>query len=205
MTTTEDARAAARYGADFLGFVFFEPSPRYVAPERVKRILGQAESAALPVGVFVNETVENIARICRTAGIRIVQLHGDEDARMIETLRSRNFHVFKSLAVHDADSFKAFEKLRPDRFLLDAVHPGFRGGSGKTFNWDLLDKRPRIVEQSIVAGGLGPENVARLLDRFVPWGIDLSSGVESRPGRKDPRKLETLFARVRACLAGRRS
>lgn len=193
LTNLNDAKLASGYGADFLGFIFYSGSKRAVSAETAAEILSKLKGNFLSVGVFVNEALETILEIASLTGIRTVQLHGNERPETVEELKKRNFTIFKSLQVKDEASFKEMGKYQPDRFLLDTWHPSLKGGTGETFDWALLKNKKNLASQVIVAGGINENNIERLLTGLAPWGIDVSSGVEASPGKKDPNKLEHLF------------
>ena len=193
LTCLDDLLLASDLGADYLGFVFYKKSPRCNAPESAAHMLSKYNGAALPVAVFVNETLENILKITESAGIHVVQLHGNESQDMIEGLKKHDKKVFKAVPVKDEKSFLGIEKYACDRILLDTWHPELKGGIGKQFDWGLLNTHEKLVSKAIIAGGINENNIVNLLDGFKPWGIDVSSGVEISPGKKDPNKLEKLF------------
>lgn len=196
LTSLDDVLTVADLGADYIGFIFYEKSPRCNKPEEVARILSKYNGSSVPVAVFVNAPEETILEILHQTGIRVVQLHGAESLSLIEPLKKRRYHVFQAVAVKDKNSFEEVRKYVPDRFLLDAWHPILKGGTGKTFDWDCLKENIEFVEKAIIAGGLNPENINKLLEEYSPWGVDISSGVEMAPGKKDPLKLQQLFKRV---------
>jgi phosphoribosylanthranilate isomerase len=210
-TNLEDARAAVDAGADALGFVFAE-SPRRISPELAAQIVAQLPGEVEKVGVFVNELPSKIRETVKQVGLTAVQLHGDETVAYAEVLFSqeREWHpkVYRALAMstvfsvtsgatflHDRRAETAF-----DAVLVDSGSPARHGGTGLTFDWSRaqpllvgLRKKFRVV----VAGGLTPENVAKAIEMFKPWGVDVASGVEARPGKKDHEKIRSFIAAVR--------
>ncbi len=192
ITRPDDARMAVACGAGALGFVFWPRSPRFVDPYRARRIAASLPPFVATVGVFVNQAVEYVNGVASLVGLCAVQLHGDEDVATAEAIRRP---VIKAIAWEGmTDGGAAAAAAWPERFtlLLDAYDPAQRGGTGRTVDWgraaDLAATR-RIV----LAGGLRPDNVARAVARVKPFGIDVSSGVEVRPGVKDPGRLKALF------------
>lgn len=187
ITNRDDALQAVDAGADALGFVFYERSPRNVAPEVVADIVSLLPPMVATVGLFVNASAELIQQRCHDCGLEVAQLHGSQSptAEALFPLR-----VLPAVSVKDATSLDA---LTPDRtWLLDAFVEGEFGGTGKTFNWDLAieaAKKTRIV----LAGGLSPNNVAEAVRRVGPYGVDVSSGVEAAPGRKDAQKVAAFI------------
>jgi len=193
LTNLEDVLYASELGADFLGFIFYNKSPRNNELNKVSNILNSYKGVASPVAVFVNESYEQIVHVCSETNIKIIQLHGTEDHIMISKLQDKGFEVFKALPVKDKLSFDYNIKLKPDRFLLDTWHPKLKGGVGINFNWNLLEDKKEFVSKSIIAGGINSETVGLLLEKIKPWGIDISSGVEASPGKKDHQKMRELF------------
>ncbi|TAN41703.1 MAG: phosphoribosylanthranilate isomerase [Nitrospirae bacterium] len=193
ITNLDDALAAIDFGADALGFVLYEKSPRYVSPEKAGEIIARLPSFVTTVGVFVNEESTKIRAIMEFAGINLPQLHGDEtpDAcalwhRAIKAFRVRNFT--------DLD---ALRKYRASAFLLDTYTPDSYGGTGQVFNWDIAVEATRYGK-IILSGGLTPENVEQAIKRVVPYAVDVSSGVEADKGRKDHKKLKAFINKAKA-------
>ncbi|PLX78390.1 MAG: phosphoribosylanthranilate isomerase [Desulfuromonas sp.] len=193
ITNEADALHAVACGADALGFVFFAKSPRCVDVARVRAIVDCLPPLVATVGLFVNETVETVNRTVAAAGIDVVQLHGDEtpeDCRKIER------PVIKALRVKGRETV-AESGLYPVRgILLDAWHPDKFGGTGSSFDWTLAAEVSSEVPL-ILAGGLTPENVADAIRAVNPYAVDVSSGVESAPGKKDPEKVAAFIANAR--------
>ncbi len=196
LTSLDDVLTAADLGADYIGFIFYEKSPRCNRPEEAARILSKYNGASVPVAVFVNASEKIILEILHQTGIRVVQLHGAESASLIEPLKKRGYHVIQAFAVKDQNCFEGIKKYAPDRFLLDTWHPALKGGTGKSFDWDFLKENKDFVKNSFIAGGINAENISILLEEYSPWGVDISSGVEMSPGKKDPVKLHQLFKKV---------
>ncbi len=191
ITRVEDARAALEEGATALGFVFWPQSPRYVDPERARSIVAALPPAVVAVGVFVNQPADQVNRVAERVGLRVIQLHGDETPSFATAM---NRPVMKALSLANGSS--EAESWPEDVILLvDADDVDRRGGTGRKANWAAaaaLAARRRIV----LAGGLTPENVRQAIARVRPFGIDVSSGVESAPGIKDGDKLAALFEAV---------
>jgi len=188
ITNTRDAHLALEYGADALGFVFYPESPRAVSPEMARDIIGSLPPFISTVGLFVNETIDRVREIRRISGVDLVQLHGDETP---ETVSALGPGVIKVIRVRGAESFADLDRYQPRAFLLDAHHDVLFGGTGLRFDWDLaqwIDDFPVIV-----AGGLRPDNVAEAIRRTHAYGVDVSSGVEARPGIKDPALLKAFI------------
>lgn len=191
----EDIAAVNRAKPDYAGFVF-APSRRQVSPDRAARLIAQLDPAILPVGVFVNESPATAARIAARAGMRVIQLHGEEDAAYLTQLRSlTDCEVWKAVRVKDADSLSTMEGLNVERFLLDAYVQGEYGGCGESFRWELLNGLGR--RDFILAGGLHEGNLGEALRTVRPYCVDLSSGAETK-GLKDARKIEALVSIARS-------
>lgn len=194
ITKLEDALCAVEAGADALGFVFYEKSPRYITPLKAQRIVSALPPFVTTVGLFVNEPQDKIRRIMTLARLQVVQLHGDEkpeDCRDLEP-----WQVIKALRVKNADSLVGADEYPVDALLLDAWSGNQYGGSGKRFDWDLLtDLNARVP--LVLAGGLSPDNVAEAVARVRPFAVDVSSGVEESPGRKDHQKIINFIKQVK--------
>lgn len=196
ITTVEDARVAVEAGADALGFVFYEKSPRFVNPLKAVAIIRELPPFVQTVGLFVNEETEKINWTADFCGLDLVQLHGDEEPRDGEELKRR---VIKALRVKDEASLSGRDAWSVSALLLDAWVSGAYGGTGESFNWELAATvaRQRPV---ILAGGLTPENVAEAVSIVHPYAVDVSSGVEAAPGKKDPDKVREFIRRAKGVL-----
>ena len=194
ITNEEDALAAARFGADALGFIF-APSPRRIAPEKARQIIKVLPPLVQTVGVFVDEDLGEVSSVAEMCGLDILQFHGSEsadycdsfDRRVIKAIRLRNPHDIKSLAKYDG----VVQAL-----LLDTYLPDKAGGTGMTFNWQWAVEA-RKYGRIILAGGLSPENVAAAVSLVKPYGVDASSSLEQSPGIKDHEKIRQFIERVR--------
>ena len=190
---TEDALLAAELGAWGVGFIFWPGSPRFIDPYRARKICAELPPWVVPVGVFVDQPEEYVSAVAGLVPLGAVQLHGSESVESIERLPHR---VIKSVPVTPDLDAAAIDRL-PTRVgvLLDAHDQERRGGTGKTVDWSVaagLALRRKVL----LAGGLRPENVRAAVDAVKPFGIDVSSGVESAPGIKDPERIRALFAAV---------
>ncbi|HVR38007.1 MAG TPA: phosphoribosylanthranilate isomerase, partial [Thermoanaerobaculia bacterium] len=196
LTVEEDAIVAADLGADFLGFIFVESSPRRVDPERVRdiaaRVRENRESPPRIVGVFRDASAEYLNRIASDASLDLVQLHGnetDDDIAALEIPAIKSFRVGDTLP--DTTTYP-----RAQWHLFDAFVEHREGGTGRRFDWSLLAMYPR-TKPFFLAGGITPENVAAAISLVRPDAVDLASGVESEPGVKDHTKLRNLFERIK--------
>jgi phosphoribosylanthranilate isomerase len=207
LTRLEDAQAAVAAGADLLGFIFYSKSPRYVTQAQVSAILAalaQSGAQVTTVGVFVNERPETVLEILNTCGLDLAQLHGEEApdqlgisgpgllaGRAYKALRPRSAEDAQTLAQHYA------HPGTPPAFLIDTYQPAQLGGTGQTGDWqaaaDLARRYPLLL-----AGGLTPGNVRQAVQAVRPWGVDVSSGVESAPGQKDHKAVREFVRAVKA-------
>ena len=198
LTRAKDARTAADLGADFLGLVFHRPSLRFVSPDDAARL-----TSAVParwIGVFVDAPSDEILRIAGATGLHGAQLHGDEPPAMVDRLRRAGLLVIRAHRIAGADDLKAMNGFDADADLLDTFDPGRRGGTGRTFDWRFAADAAR-TRRVLLAGGLDAENVGDAIRTVRPWGVDVSSGVESGPGHKDPEKMSRFIDAARAAFA----
>jgi len=193
MTNIEDALAAVEAGADAVGFVFHHASPRRVTADMVKRIVAQLPPFVLPVGVFVNEDVKIVRDWMDECGLAVAQLHGDEAATYCDLLGRP---VLKAIRLKDRGSLLSLAEYkgrsRVRGIVLDVFSAVSYGGTGQVTDWDLAAEAAKSATV-ILAGGLTPENVAEAIHKVKPYGVDVSSGVESRPGKKDHSKMRAFI------------
>jgi phosphoribosylanthranilate isomerase len=194
ITNEDDALLATALDADALGFVF-APSPRRVDPETVRDIVRRLPREVHTIGVFRDERPERIVEIVGRSGLHGVQLHGDEPASDVKWIRERVQFVIRAFAAGDP-ALRAAGASAADIILIDSPDPG----SGKVFDWRLAEGAPR-GKRILLAGGLTPENVGDAIRLVRPWGVDVSSGVERDPGRKDPGKMRRFVIGARAAAA----
>ena len=187
ITSPEDARVAADAGADAIGLVFAE-SPRRVSVERAREIAAALPQDILKVGVFVNEEPGEVLRIASEVGLDCAQLHGDEPPEAVAAIRGCGVGVMKALRVRDAEALAEIETYEADLFLLDAWSAKARGGTGERFDWELA-KSLKGRDNIVVSGGLGPGNVREAIEYFEPYGVDASSSLEERPGKKSGERV----------------
>ncbi len=188
ITRSEDAIFASDCGADALGFVFYSNSLRYISPERAYSIIQKLPSSIEKVGVFVNETPDRINSIVESAGLTAVQLHGDELPEFAEAIK---VPVIKAIRIRDKNDIKVMAQYSVYSFLLDSFTQNY-GGSGKRFDWNIAVEAKKFG-RIILSGGLTPENVAEAIRIVEPWGVDVSSGVEVKPGVKDREKVREFI------------
>jgi phosphoribosylanthranilate isomerase len=190
-TSEEDALLAVAMGADAIGFIF-APSKRQIAPSLAGDIIKRLPREILTVGVFRNEAPQRVTEICTSVGLRAAQLHGHESPREAVWIRKRVPFVIQAFAAGDPVIRKA-EDYGVDAVMIDSPTPG----SGQVFDWKLADGVPDGM-RLILAGGLDADNVGDAIAKVRPWGVDAATGVESEPGRKDPRKLRAFIANAKA-------
>ena len=201
ITRIEDARAAARVGAWAIGLNHSERSPRRCDPATAAAIAAELRREVEIVGVFVNPTLDELARAAEDESLAILQLHGDEGPDFCrEAARRTGCRVIKALRVRSGADVQAAEAFRTDFHLLDAHRPGTPGGTGESFDWELAAAR-RSTVPLILAGGLAPTNVAEAISVVRPYAVDVASGVETAPGIKDP-GLMAAFADAAQAAAG---
>ena len=193
ITNAKDAEIAVEAGADALGFIFVAGTPRYVDPDAARAIVDDLPPLVTPVGVFADHPVAEIERVIERCGFRTVQLHGSEAP---EYCRQLTVSIIKTFRVRPGGAPPPFEAYRVHAFLLDTFVEGKLGGTGKTFPLEVASSA-KTFGRVIIAGGLTPENVVQVIREVHPYAVDVSSGVESKPGRKDPQKLRDFIARVR--------
>ena len=186
-TSEEDALLAVAMGADALGFIF-APSTRQVSVGLVTDIVKRLPPEILTIGVFRDEAPQRVVDIVNTTGLRGAQLHGHEPAEQAVWIRERVPVVIRAFRAGDPALERAADH-GADAVLIDSASPG----SGQVFDWSLAENAPSDV-RLILAGGLTPENVAEAIGQVRPWGVDVATGVEKDPGRKDPRKLRAFIA-----------
>ncbi|VAW36934.1 Phosphoribosylanthranilate isomerase [hydrothermal vent metagenome] len=194
ITNMEDALLAVESGADMLGFVFWDKSPRSVTPEAAALIIEKLPPEVTTVGVFVDEDPVKVADIKKSAGLSLVQLHGSESPAYCRAMQGR---FIKALRVKDAASLRGLSEYGAEAILLDTFVKGRPGGTGAAFDWSLLTGMD-YAGGVILAGGLTPDNVEDALSHYSPLAVDVSSGVEAEPGKKDPAKVGAFIEKVRS-------
>jgi phosphoribosylanthranilate isomerase len=196
LTNLDDAAEAVRLGAWAIGLIHYDRSPRFVEPAAAARIGAAFKRKAEIVGVFVNPTLEEVAKAVENAGLTMVQLNGSEgESFCAEVARRTGVKVIKAIHVASAADVHAAESYRTDFHLFDKRGKGLWGGSGESFDWELL-RGHRSDVPDILAGGLRPDNVAAAIAVTQPYAVDVASGVEAEPGRKDHAAMAAFFANV---------
>ena len=196
ITNIEDAQKAVSLGADAIGFVFAN-SPRKIKPDRAKSIIENLKKRVLSVGVFVNEPLDNVLKIQQQCSLDAVQLHGDETPEYCSRLKK--IKVIKAFRIKDESSLSPIP-LYKDVFayLLDTFSEKSYGGTGKTFNWNLALKAKNFEKPIILSGGLAPDNIKEAIKAVRPYGIDISSSIEIKPGKKDHKLMREIIRLIKA-------
>lgn len=201
ITNLEDAEAAVELGAWAIGLNHWEGSPRRVEPEVASEIAAAVRRRIELVGIFVNAPLDEIARAVEDEHLTMVQLHGDEGLQFCnEVARRTGAKIIKALRVRSSADIAAARAFRTDFHLFDAYSPAGPGGTGESFDWELVRNRATNVP-AILAGGLRPENVAEAIAVARPYAVDVASGVERSPGRKDHNLMADFIRRARAAVA----
>lgn len=195
ITNAADAQAAVAAGADALGFIFYEKSPRHVLVADAAAISHELAPFIMRVGVFVNAGAEFVLSAIRECGLTLLQFHGDEPP---EFCRQFGLMTMKAFRVHGPETLDQIPRYSTDAYLLDAFSSTTLGGTGERFNWDLAVEAQKFGKPIFLAGGLTAENVAGAIRQVRPFGVDVSSGVESAPGVKDHAKMKAFIAAARS-------
>jgi len=196
ITNREDALWAVECGADALGFIFYKKSPRYINPEHAKEIISILPPFISTVGVFVNENYNDVRDVKLLTDLNTVQLHGDESPSYCNLIEGK---LIKAIRIKNEKSIERLKKYTVDAFLLDSFDTSSFGGSGLTFDWKLA-KKAKQHGRIILAGGLTPDNVEEAINKVAPFGVDVSSGVESKPGIKNKKKVKDFILKVKASV-----
>ena len=194
MTSLKDALVAVEGGADAVGFIFYKKSPRSVTMKTVRGIVLELPPFVDTVGVFVDETAEQINKIADYCNLDIIQLHGDESPTFCKKIRRK---VIKAFRIKDMQSVKKLSSFQVSGFLLDTFSENLHGGTGKVFDWNLALPAKKFGPV-IMAGGLTPNNVQQAVRQIRPYGVDVCSGVESEPGIKDHKKVRAFLNNAKA-------
>jgi phosphoribosylanthranilate isomerase len=193
ITNTDDALTAIKYGADALGFIFYKKSPRYISPEQTASIVQKLPQHITKIGVFVDSPRREIETILRTSSLSAIQLHGDQHP---EDCTGYDVAVIKAFRVGEGFETSQLGLFDVQAILLDTLRPGKAGGTGETFDWNVAIQA-KHYGKLLLSGGLNPKNIEDAI-RFVrPYGVDVSSGVEKYPGKKDHTKLREFIIKAK--------
>jgi len=194
ITNIEDALLAAELGTDALGFIFVKTSPRCIRPSAARKIIQELPPFVVPVGVVADAEHDDILELIDETGIRCVQFHGNESPKQLAKFP---VPVYKSFCVDKEFNLETLRRYKGSAYLLDTHIDGMPGGTGKTFDWDIAVKA-KTFGRIILAGGLNPENIIDAIQKVQPYAVDVNSGVESAPWKKDENKLDKLFKNIQS-------
>jgi phosphoribosylanthranilate isomerase len=196
ITNLEDALVSVDAGADALGFNFYPDSPRFIKPEDARAIIKELQEDLLTVGVFVNvKTPEDVRDLAAEAGVKALQLHGDESPEYCAALKDH--HVIKAFRVSPDFDPQFVTTFAVDSVMLDGFHPNLRGGTGQLVDWAIASRAKRLVPQLFLAGGLNAENVTQAIEAVQPYAVDACSSLELAPGKKDADRIRAFVKAVR--------
>lgn len=195
ITNAQDAINASRLNVDMLGFVFYKKSKRYVESKAAGEIVKKLPPSIKKVGVFVDEKPGRVRAIAEELSLDMLQFHGDETPKYCDSFEDR-YKVIKAFRIRDKKDLSKINDYDTDFYLLDTYEERSAGGTGKAFDWKIL-KDFEILQPIILAGGLTPKNVAGAIEELSPYGVDVSTGVETRPGEKDLRLMKEFINNAR--------
>jgi phosphoribosylanthranilate isomerase len=193
ITNLPDALVSVEAGADALGFNFYRPSPRYIDPRIARGIIEQLPGSILTVGVFVNEA--EMETIANTAGVKGLQLHGDESPADCEALK--DWYVIKALPVREDFDTGRVSNYNVDAVMLDTGHKTLKGGTGQIFDWSIARRVNELGVRMFLAGGLSPDNVGEAIQSVHPYAVDACSGIEVEPGKKEHDRVRAFVKAAR--------
>jgi phosphoribosylanthranilate isomerase len=191
ITNAADGIAAAQSGADILGFVFCEASPRFITVEAAAEIIRQLPPFVVKAGVFVDAPSDLVVHAIGACGLNLLQFHGIETPEYCAQFGLMSMKAFR---IRDKVSLEHLKEYSTEAWLLDSYAPDRVGGTGEKFNWDLAREATSLGRPIFLAGGLTPMNVTQAIEQVRPYGVDVSSGVEATPGKKDPAKVRDFIA-----------
>ncbi len=194
ITNKEDALKCEKLGADALGFIFYKRSERFIKPEDAAIIVSLLSPFTFKIGVFVNDIAENVNSVAQRLKLNAVQLHGDEDVEFIKRI---DYPAIKAFRVDESFDFMIINEYSSVSILLDSYNIKLFGGTGNKFNWNKIPESLR--SKIILAGGINSSNVEYIINKIKPAAIDISSSVESSPGKKDIIKLKEIFNKINIC------
>ena len=199
ITNAPDAFAALEAGADVLGFVFYEASPRHVSVRDAGKIIRELPPFAVKAGVFVDASEDLVTRAIGDCGLNLLQFHGNETPEYCTQFGLMSMKAFR---IRDSESLKILPTYGTEAWLLDAFVTDKLGGTGERFNWDLAVEAAKLGRPVFLAGGLTPTNVAEAVQKVRPYGVDVSSGVEAEPGKKDHQKVREFIKAAKSVETG---
>jgi phosphoribosylanthranilate isomerase len=194
ITNTKDAQTAAEAGADAIGLMFYTASPRHISVKAAAEVVRNLPPTVLRTGVFVDPNPEDVFAAIMACGLNLLQFHGAETPEFCQQF---GILTMKAFRIQNAESLASLPSFGTDAFLLDSHVPGKAGGTGETFNWNFAIEAKKIGRPIFLAGGLTANNVAEAVQTVQPYGVDVSSGVETSPGIKDPEKIRAFITAAR--------
>lgn len=195
ITNLGDAITSVGAGCDALGFVFYKKSPRYIAPQKARKIIRLLPSRILKIGVFVNATGRAIKHIFKTCNLDMLQFHGDESLAFCK--KFKKYKIIKAFRIKDKNSLKDIKRYPVWAFLFDSYQKNLFGGTGRTFDWRTIKKLKFPKKNIFISGGLNVRNIKKAIQLIKPDWVDVSSSVEVRPGKKDYKKVKSFIKAVR--------
>ena len=192
-TNLADIKLAIAGGADYLGFIFVPGSKRYMQASQAAELIAQFPSFKEFVGVFFNQSKEEVEKIAAQAGLFWLQFHGEETARYCNHFMQKGFQVIKTFRIQDSRSLLRIDEYDVTAYLFDTFSKTEKGGTGQSFDWKLIQDKPYVHEKLFLAGGLNLSNLSDALSTLRPFAVDVASGVEISPGLKDPMKLQQFI------------
>jgi len=195
ITNKQDAIEASGLGADMLGFILYRDSKRYIEPKKIRDVLNEVPDTIAKVGVFVDENAKKVIEIAQDCSLDMLQFHGKESPEYCAQFKD-SYKIIKAFRIQDKKSLESINGYDVDYYLLDTHIDGLKGGTGKTFDWKLIEGY-ELLKPVILSGGLTPENVGSAIQNVAPYGVDVSSGVEASPGKKDLKLMKEFVDNVR--------
>ncbi len=194
ITNHDDLRLTVQLGADWIGYNFYPPSPRSISYQLAGQLIDESGGCSIAVGLFVNESLDEIRRALDSCPLKVIQLHGNETPDFCRQVKHLGIEVMKAFRIRDYRDLALLNTYEVDYYLLDAYHPSLYGGTGESFDWSWL-KDISPDRKLFLAGGINPDNISEALTLGM-YGIDLCSGIERDPGHKDPEKMTRLFNQI---------
>ncbi|MDD5166669.1 MAG: phosphoribosylanthranilate isomerase [Candidatus Omnitrophica bacterium] len=195
ITNLEDALNAIDAGCDALGFVFYKKSPRYIVPLAAKRLINNLPQRTIKIGIFVNEKETQVRKVAKLCKLDMLQFHGDETVEFCA--RFKGYKIIKAFRVKDKINIPDILRYKVFAYLFDTFVESERGGTGKKFNWRLLSRFGGIKQPIFLSGGLNKDNVKKAISSVRPDWVDVSTGVEIKPGKKDYRKIRDFIGALK--------
>ena len=196
-TNLDDAQKAVQFGADYLGVIFTE-SKRRIDPDDALKIIQAMPDFKNFVGVFFNQPKKEVEEIAQKLKLKFLQFHGEEPALYCRYFQDKGYEVIKTFRIKDSMSLKRIDEYNVSAFLFDTFSKEEGGGTGKTFDWAIIEKQPFLTDKLFLAGGLTIENVEEAIRKIHPFAVDVASGVEKSPGKKDENLLETFIRKAKS-------